>query len=333
MSAPGATPGTGISVAQTIGTLPRPRSDSAAVTVGATTYIVGGYDGANPDSAVLATTDGRTFSTVASLPVPVRYPAVAASGGLVYVFGGEAISGPGAGQPVNVIQAVDPKRHRASIVGQLPIPLAAAAAVTIAGQVYLAGGESTVAQSVVPGVGTTQIGPPPPGSDPGAGATSATNTAATFPAGAKAKGLVLTDTSSPSGSAISGATTPDAGPSEARVNESTTGTSTVSTIWAFNPTTGKMLSAGRLQVPVSHSSVAVMGTTAWFVGGESNGTPVAAVQMLRPNLKFGLAGAPGAGSPYFGLQLPIADRGQQPTHGVGLGHAHHLDLSIGHITG
>ena len=70
-----------------------------------------------------------------------------------------------------------------------------------------------------------------------------------------------------------------------------------------------MLNAGRLQVPVSHSSAAVLGNTAWLVGGESNGAPVSAVQTLTPNREFGTAGAAGAGSPYFGLQLLIADRG------------------------
>ena len=274
-----------VATATVTGSLPQPRSDSAAVTVGTTTYIVGGYDGTNPDPTVLATTDGRSFSTVASLPVPVRYPAVAAHDGLVYVFGGEAITGADAGRPVNAIQVVNPRRHTASRIGRLPVPLDGAAAVTIGTQIYLAGGESTVAQPVTPGVGTTQLGSPPPGANPGAGPTSATDSAATFPkSGSVARGMVLTASTSAS-------------------------TSTVSTIWAFDPTTGKLLPAGRLQVPVSHSSVTVLGTTAWFVGGESDGTELSTVQMLTPNPKFGSAGATGAGSPYFGMQLLIADRG------------------------
>jgi outer membrane protein assembly factor BamB len=55
--------------------------------------------------------------------------------------------------------------------------------------------------------------------------------------------------------------------------------------------------------------VATVAGTAWLVGGENGTTPTASVQMLKPNIKFGTAGAPGAGSPYFGEKLLIADRG------------------------
>jgi hypothetical protein len=237
--------------------MPVPRSDSAAVTVGGTTYIVGGYDGAHPDAGVLATTDGRTFRTVATLRVPVRYPAVAALGGQIFVFGGQAVTGAQAGAPVSTIQAVDPARHTSAVVGRLPVPLAGAAAMTVGNELFVAGGESTVRQRQVPGFGTTQLGPA----------------------------------------------------EKAAAGSGVTHTSTVSAIWAFQPTTKRLLPAGRLQVPVSHAAVAVTGSTAWIVGGESHGSLVAAVQMLRPNRAFGTAGAAGAGSPYFGGKLLIADRG------------------------
>jgi hypothetical protein len=79
-------------VATAAGSMPAPRSDAVAATIGPTIYVVGGYDGTRPDAVVLATTDGRTFTKVAALPVPVRYPAVAALGGKVFVFGGQAIT-------------------------------------------------------------------------------------------------------------------------------------------------------------------------------------------------------------------------------------------------
>jgi outer membrane protein assembly factor BamB len=252
-------PLTGGGTATDVGSLQVPRSDAQAVTIGATTYLVGGYDGSRPDAWVLATSDGRSYSTVAALPVPVRYPAVAALGGRIYAFGGQAVTGPHVGGPVSVIQAVDPAHRTAAVVGHLPEPLAGATAVTVDGELFVAGGESTAGGWHTPGLGTTQL------------------------------------TGQPTASAGSGGSSPP--------------TRTVSAIWAYDPASGRLLAAGRLQVPVSHAAVAVIDSIAWIVGGESDGTLVSSVQVIRPDHAFGTAGAPGAGSPYFGDRLLIADRG------------------------
>jgi outer membrane protein assembly factor BamB len=231
-----------------VGQLPTPRSDSASVTVGRTTYIVGGYNGSVEDPEVLATTDGQSFANVARLVLAVRYPAVAAAGGRIYVFGGERV-GHGGG-PVNLIQEVDPRTHMARVIGHLPEPLAGSVAVNLGGTIYLAGGTSTVLGPVTPGMGVTAVAPPV-----------------------------------------------------------TNGAATVSTVWAFDVRQHRLLDAGRLQVPVAHAGVAVVRGRAWIVGGELNGVPVSSVQFVEPNRSFGTAGAPGAGSPYFGGELLIADRG------------------------
>ncbi len=89
----------------------------------------------------------------------------------------------------------------------------------------------------------------------------------------------------------------------------TNGPSDSGVIYAFDARSGRSLVAGHLIAPLSNAAVTTVAGTAWLVGGESGTTPTASVQMLRPNLKFGTAGAPGAGSPYFGQQLLIADRG------------------------
>src|SRR5215472_1550929 len=154
------------------GALPAARSDAASVTIGGTGYVVGGYTGTRPDAEVLATSDGRSFRAVAALPVPVRYPAVAALGGTIFAFGGEAISGSRAGQPVDAIQAIDPARHTASVIGHLPEPLAGAAAVVIGGHLFVAGGESSAARTRIPGMGSTQLGPAPVSGHPGLGTTA-----------------------------------------------------------------------------------------------------------------------------------------------------------------
>jgi len=122
------------------GQLPQTRSDCDAVRIGATVYVVGGYDGSAPDPSVLATTDGSQFSTAADLTVPVRYAAVAALGGDIYLFGGQAVEGSTAGQAVDDIQVVDPSRDSAAVVGHLPQPLAGASAVVLGGRIYIAGG-------------------------------------------------------------------------------------------------------------------------------------------------------------------------------------------------
>lgn len=133
--------------ARVVGHLPQPRSDAVAVQSATTGYLVGGYDGAAGDRQVLATHDGRTFRRVATLPVAVRYAAVTVVGDRVLVFGGLAVGGRHDGQPVDLIQEVEPLRHRARVVGHLPEPLQGAVAVTLGATAYVAGGRSSSSTS------------------------------------------------------------------------------------------------------------------------------------------------------------------------------------------
>ena len=206
------------------GQLPQPRADDEAVTVAGTAYVVGGYDGSTGDTAVLATQNGSSFSTVATLPVDVRYGAVTAAGGKIYVFGGESVPGgttleyttpspttsPPPGQQVALVQEIDPATHTARVAGYLPRGVQGAAAFELGGRIFLAGGDSYA-----------------PGSTP----------------------------------------------------------STGSTIWSFDPSTGAFRLVGHLAAPVSYAAVAVEGSTAWLIGGEHDGVPVATVQkvVLRPS--------------------------------------------------
>jgi outer membrane protein assembly factor BamB len=224
--------------ASALAPLPQPRADDSAVTIGRIAYILGGYDGSSGDAAVLATTDGSSYTTVARLPIPVRYAAAVASSGKIYVFGGDATSGAKAGDPVSTVQVVDPATGHASIAGSLPEPLAAASAVLLGGQIYLAGGETL--SSAAPGRTPTPV----------------------------------------------------------------------DTIWVWLPQPSRALVAGRLMVAVSHAAVTVLGNRAWLIGGETAANnPTTDVQMFEQNPTFGRAGARGAGSPYFGDKLLIADRG------------------------
>jgi hypothetical protein len=202
------------------------RADAGAVTIGSTVYVVGGYDGKALEPEVASTTDGRTYSPVAALPVPVRYPALAVLGSQIYVFGGLRANG----HPSNAVQLVDPAKRTAQVVGHLPRALDGAAAGMLGGTVYLAGGNN------------------------GRGPTSA--------------------------------------------------------VYAFQPGNASFLRAGSLRVATAYAGAAVSDGRLWIVGGESSGgQPTSNVQMVVPNAGFGKAGDPGAGSPFAGDKLLIADRG------------------------
>ncbi len=76
------------SAVKVIGYMPIVRADTTAASVGKEAVLIGGFDGYGPQGDVWATTDGTNFRVVAHLGQPVRYPAVAAQGNDVYVFGG-----------------------------------------------------------------------------------------------------------------------------------------------------------------------------------------------------------------------------------------------------
>jgi Kelch motif protein len=123
-------------IAQTVGRLPEAVSDLSAVVVGRAVYIFGGFNGTTPSPSVLRTTDGRTFTRVARLPVPVRYAAVAATQDKIYVFGGELASG----RDTSDIQEYDIATERSVIAGHLSEPVSHASAVSLDGGLYLIGG-------------------------------------------------------------------------------------------------------------------------------------------------------------------------------------------------
>ena len=127
-----------------VGQLPAARSDATGVTAGSVAYVIGGYDGTSWDPRVLATRDGRHFRVAARLPVPVRYAAVAAAAGEIWVFGGQARSG-----PTSAIQEISPATGRATVAGHLLAPTQGAAAIVLGGQIYLAGGVVTGAASPI----------------------------------------------------------------------------------------------------------------------------------------------------------------------------------------
>jgi hypothetical protein len=184
------------------GQLPGPRSDISSVTLGGTVYLVGGYDGTSWTGTVLATTNGRTFAKVATLPVPVRYAAVAGAGKRIWVFGGLTPAGNS-----RIIQRVNLATGAAAVVGHLPAPISAATAVTLGGRIFIAGGQVTKG---------------------GGGRLAASRE-----------------------------------------------------VLAYDPVHHRVTTAGRLPVAVTNAAAAVIGGTAYLVGGNNGNRQVSTVTQLR----------------------------------------------------
>jgi hypothetical protein len=120
-----------------VGRLPAPRADLAVAQAGEGAFVVGGWDGRTALAPVLETTDGITTRVVGTLPQAVRYPAVAAVAGSIWVFGGQRN-----GRAIDTIQRVELASGHASVAGHLPSPISDSAAVILGGSVYLLGGRS-----------------------------------------------------------------------------------------------------------------------------------------------------------------------------------------------
>jgi Kelch motif len=127
-----------------IGHLPTVASDLEAAIVGHEVVLVGGYDGTSFLTSVLVTRDGTTFHQIATLPVGLRYAAVAAAGpNAVIVAGGLSTAG-----PVATILRIAVPGGVVTTIGRLPRPLAHEAAVALGGAVFVLGGEDASGQTV-----------------------------------------------------------------------------------------------------------------------------------------------------------------------------------------
>lgn len=117
------------------GTMPQALSDLSGTVVGGIAYLVGGYDNVSPQRSIFSTTDGRHFSMAGNLPVGLRYPAVAPFGSMVVIAGGQTATG-----LTDEVLAFDPATGTVRTIGHLRQPTAHAAAFTLGGILYVAGG-------------------------------------------------------------------------------------------------------------------------------------------------------------------------------------------------
>ncbi len=256
------------------GSLARPTHDAAGATLGAGALLIGG--GA---AVPIATTEHITGGgSAAAGPALAQARADATSvtvGHTVYVIGGYD----GSSMDREVLATSDGRNYRA--VAALAVPVRYAAAAALDGRIYVFGGMTSggrpvgVVQLVTPGSRRARvIGRLP---SPLAGAAAAVLGGTVYLAGG-----------------ATGAGTPQP----------------VADVYAFDPAHVAFLRAGSLQVPVANAGTAASRGRLWIVGGETAGArPSADVQVITPNRRFGTAGRPGAGSPFYGTRLLIADRG------------------------
>ncbi len=122
--------------ARQVGTLPQALSDLVAVAAGSTAYVVGGWNGSNTNSSIYASTPAGRISQVGTIPLGVRYPAVADLGGRVIVAGGET----SAGTPTTNVWGFDPATKRTTALPKLPVPTDHGSAAALNGRFYLVGG-------------------------------------------------------------------------------------------------------------------------------------------------------------------------------------------------
>jgi hypothetical protein len=136
-------PGSGAT--QPEGRLARAVHDAAGAVLAGQRVVFGGGSTSSVATSVLKTTDGRSFIRIGSLPVPVRYPAIAVLGNIIWVFGGDGTDG-----PTDVIQRMDVHSGTAAGAGRLPSPLTDASALVLHGSIYICGGlTSTGATDVI----------------------------------------------------------------------------------------------------------------------------------------------------------------------------------------
>jgi N-acetylneuraminic acid mutarotase len=120
------------------GAMPKPLSDLTSGQIGHEVYLVGGYDGLAPQRAIYATSDGTHFRQVATLPIGLRYPAVASFGSTLIIAGGEGVGG-SSGR----VLSFDPSTGAVRTIGHLPRALGHAMAFTLGNNVYVVGGRDS----------------------------------------------------------------------------------------------------------------------------------------------------------------------------------------------
>lgn len=124
------------SPSRALGALPQPLSDLAAVAIGGVGYVVGGWNGTEPNRTIYAVRRSGSVSVAAQLPAGVRYPAAGALDGHLILAGGETA----AGSPTRRAWSYDPATGTLRRLPELPFPTDHTAGAALDGRFYVLGG-------------------------------------------------------------------------------------------------------------------------------------------------------------------------------------------------
>ncbi len=257
------------------GSLATPTHDAAAATIGGRVLIFGGGTGSS-SSAAVQESGGGGWSTIGSLPTPRSDGLAVVLGSSAYILGGYN----GTSALAQILVTSDGVHF--ATVGTLPLPVRYPAGAVDGSTIYLFGGET---------VNSAGVSTP----------TAAIQAFNTVTGSASIVGQMPAPVMG-AAAALLGSTVYIAGGTRANSAPS-------SSIFAWQPGTTAPLLAGHLQQAVANAGAAVLNARLWLVGGETSpGNPTTAVQVVSPNASFGSAGNPGAGSPFYGDRMLIADQ-------------------------
>ncbi len=278
-----------------IGSLSTPAHDSAYGTIGSNQIIFAG--GSSNSNNIVQTLSGSTSTTSSTLPQQRSDSSAITVNGVTYIIGGYS----GSSADANILSTTDGINFKN--FATLPIPVRYAAVTYFNNIIYVFGGLAISGQNAGQPINSIQaintgthqvtiLNTRLPQNLSGAIAVNINGEV--FLAGGQSDHTQTYQTGV--------GTTQVAG-----INYTSTDTSSL--IYAFDPYNNTLLNAGVLQVPIANAGVVVNNGRAWIIGGESDNQVENIVQMIVPNKGFGQAGTTGAGSPFYGDKLMIADRG------------------------
>lgn len=267
-----------------VGNLAFPTHDAASAAIGETGLVLGGGTVAPVASAQSLSPSG-TSSQLAPLPEARADATGVVSGGVAYIVGGYA----GPHLDPEVLATTNGQAYRQ--VAALRVPVRYPAVASLDGLIYVFGGESSSGSPV----GDIQV------VDPGNGTAKVVGQLPFALSGASAgdlDGVVYVAGGVPASRAGTGGAASSGTPGP------------VNDVFAFDTATDSLQRAGTLPVAVAYAGAAVSGSRLYLVGGEvTGGAQTPDVQFVTPDRRFGVAGSAGAGSPYYGYKLLVADRG------------------------